>query len=67
VQRHHQSRQALPQNDHQRKRQVLPALGYEPEFVHVTTTNSLGDLQKNTWSQVMGILNFTFGVALKFD
>jgi hypothetical protein len=46
---------------------VLPALGYEPEFVHVTTTNSLGDLQKNTWSQVMGILNFTFGVALKID
>jgi len=45
----------------------LDYLGSEPEFVNVTTTNSLGDLQKNTWSQVMGILNFTFGVALKFD
>jgi hypothetical protein len=46
---------------------VLSALVLGLEFVNVTTTNSLGDLQKNTWSQGMGILNITLGVALKID
>lgn len=43
----------------------LDYLGSKPEFRNVETTTSLGERQRSTWSQSMGTLNLSIGVALK--
>jgi hypothetical protein len=43
----------------------LDYLGSKPEFRNVETTTSLGERQRSTWSQNMGTLNLSIGVALK--
>ena len=43
----------------------LDYLGSKPEFRNVETTTSWGERQRSTWSQNMGTLNLSIGVALK--
>ncbi|MFY8019584.1 MAG: hypothetical protein ACOVP1_00245 [Bacteroidia bacterium] len=43
----------------------LDYLGSKPEFRNVETTTSLGERQRSTWSQNIGTLNLSIGVALK--
>lgn len=43
----------------------LDYLGSKPEFSNVETTTSDGDILTDTWSQRMGTLNFSLGIALK--
>lgn len=40
-------------------------LGSNPEFRNVETTTSLGTRERSTWSQSMGTLNLSIGLALK--
>lgn len=43
----------------------LDYLGSNPEFSNVQTTTSEGSGTTNTWSQTMGTLNLSIGIALK--
>lgn len=43
----------------------LDYLGSNPEFRNVETTTSDGTREKSTWSQSMGTINFSAGIALK--
>ncbi len=43
----------------------LDYLGSNPEFRNVETTTSLGTRERSTWSQSMGTLNLSIGIALK--
>lgn len=43
----------------------LDYLGSKPEFSNVETTSSGGNRTTDTWSQSIGTLNFTAGIALK--
>jgi hypothetical protein len=43
----------------------LDYLGSNPEFKNVETTASDGTREKNTWSQSMGTINLSVGIALK--
>jgi len=41
-------------------------LGSNPEFVGVVTKNSLGQSEKDTWSQGFSTLNYSVGLGYKF-
>ena len=41
-------------------------LGANPEFSGVVTTNSSGDISKDTWNQKMGTINYTLSIGYRF-